>query len=123
KAKRIAYTASARCGRHPSPFARPVSHGSPESEPSATPPSPRPVRGRGIGVRLGLSLVLAVAFALALRPYLRAVPPNLSIPGWVIPAYLATLVPYHLLRAGRWQFLLQPLDPPRWRTTLAIGLA
>lgn len=74
-------------------------------------------------MRLGLSLVLAVAFALALRPYLRAVPPNLSIPGWVIPAYLATLVPYHLLRAGRWQFLLQPLDPPRWRTTLAIGLA
>lgn len=91
---------------------------------ASTPPAaPRPLRGRQIGVRIGLSLVLAVAFALALRPYLQAVPPNLSIPGWVLPAYGATLVPYHLLRAGRWQFLLQPLGPPRWRTTLAIGLA
>src|SRR5690606_6006369 len=88
---------------------------------ATSPPEGR--SGRQIGVRIALSIALAAGFVFALRPYLQTIPPDLSIPGWLIPAYLLTLVPYHVLRAGRWQFLLQPLDPPRWRETLAIGLA
>ena len=66
-------------------------------------------RQRGLWLRLGLSLVLAGGFVAALTPYLHAVPADLAIPGWLIPAYLLTLLPYHLLRAGRWQFLVAPL--------------
>jgi len=93
------------------------------THPDPVPPPPAPPSRRQIGSRLVLSLLLAAAFAWALRPYLQAVPSNLAVPAWVIPAYVATLIPYHLLRAGRWQFLLLPLHPPRWRETTAIGLA
>jgi uncharacterized membrane protein YbhN (UPF0104 family) len=66
---------------------------------------------RGLWLRLALSLVLAAAFAAALAPYLQAIPDDLSVPAWLLPTYLLTLLPYHLLRAGRWQFLLAPLTP------------
>jgi len=74
-------------------------------------------------VRLGLSMVLAVAFAAALWPYLRAVPSDLSIAGWAIAAYLLTLVPYHLARAGRWHALVRPLGAVPLSVTLRVGLA
>jgi hypothetical protein len=66
-------------------------------------------------LRLALSLVLAAAFAAALAPYLQAIPDDLAVPAWLVPAYLLTLLPYHLLRAGRWQFLLAPLSQPAAR--------
>jgi hypothetical protein len=78
-------------------------------------------------LRLGLSLVLAAAFAAALAPYLQAIPDDLDVPAWLLPAYLLTLLPYHLLRAGRWQFLLAPLQreqaPLPLRDVLRVGLA
>ena len=63
----------------------------------------------GLWIQLGASVALAVAFSYALAPHLQAVPGDLSIAGWVVVAYLLSLLPYHLLRAGRWQFLLAPL--------------
>lgn len=74
-------------------------------------------------MRLVASLLLAVAFAAALWPYLRAVPADLTIAAWAIPAYLATLVPYHLTRAGRWHALVHPLGPVRLGVTLRVSLA
>lgn len=78
---------------------------------------------RGIALRLGLSMVLAVAFAAAVWPYLRAIPEDPSIALWAIPAYLATLVPYHLARAGRWYFLLRPLGTIKASDSLRISMA
>jgi glycosyltransferase 2 family protein len=74
-------------------------------------------------VRLGASVLLAVAFAAALWPYLRAVPSDLSVAAWAIPAYLVTLVPYHLARAGRWHALVRPLGDVPLSVTLRVGLA
>jgi glycosyltransferase 2 family protein len=92
--------------------------------PSPAPPAPaRPTSRRGLLVRLVVSMLLAVAFAAALWPYLRAVPSDLSIAAWALPAYLLTLVPYHLTRAGRWHALVRPLGPVRLRDTLRISLA
>lgn len=76
-------------------------------------PKPEAPARRGLAIKLGLSVALAAAFVLALRPYLRAVPGDLSIPTSVVLLYLASLVPYHLLRAGRWRLLLAPLASER----------
>ncbi|MCA9712305.1 MAG: flippase-like domain-containing protein, partial [Myxococcales bacterium] len=89
--------------------------------PAAPPPASAP--RRRLWVRLGLSMVLAVAFAAALWPYLRAVPRDLSVPLWVVPAYLGLLVPYTLTRAGRWHALVRPLGPVRLVDSLRVSLA
>jgi uncharacterized membrane protein YbhN (UPF0104 family) len=93
--------------------------------PAPAPPAPEPstARRRGLAVRLVLSVLLAVAFAAALWPYLRAVPQDLSIAPWALPAYLLTLVPYHLARAGRWHALVRPLGPVPLSVTLRVSLA
>ncbi len=76
-------------------------------------PKPDPPARRGVALKLGLSVLLAGAFVYALQPYLRAVPEDLSVPVQVIALYLLTLLPYHLLRAGRWRLLLRPLGGDR----------
>lgn len=90
---------------------------------SPAPPASESSSRRGLLLRLGASSILAVAFAAALWPYLRAVPRDLSIAAWAIPAYLATLVPYHLTRAGRWHALVRPLGPVPLGVTLRVSLA
>lgn len=79
----------------------------------STPPKPEPVTPAGsrasLWLKLGASALLAVAIVAALAPYLQTVPADTSISPIVLVAYVATLLPYHLLRAGRWIFLLQPL--------------
>ena len=82
-----------------------------------------PVSRTGMWLRLGVSVALAVGFALALAPYVSTVPRNLSVPPWVIVAYLATLLPYHLLRAGRWVFLIRPMAPISVRDATLGSLA
>jgi glycosyltransferase 2 family protein len=78
---------------------------------------------RSIALRLILSVVLAAAFIAALAPHLRAIPEDLSIPAWALGGYLATLVPYHLLRAGRWHVLVAPLGAVSWRGSTLVALA
>ncbi len=90
------------------------------------PPKPEPPARRGVAIKLGLSLLLAAAFVLALRPYLDTIPSDLSISPAVIALYLASLLPYHLLRAGRWRMLLAPLGGerlPGLAEVTRIGLA
>lgn len=86
-------------------------------------PEPAARSRRGLWLRLGLSILLALAFAAALWPYLRAVPRDLSIAAWALPLYLCTLVPYHLLRAGRWHALVRPLGQVPLSITLRVSLA
>lgn len=89
-------------------------------------PKPEPPARRGVAIKLGLSLLLAAAFVVALRPYLDTVPSDLSISPAVIALYLASLLPYHLLRAGRWRLLLAPLGGerlPGLAEVTRIGLA
>ena len=77
-----------------------------------TPDAPAPASARNqraLWLRIGLSAVLAVAIVAALAPYLQTVPEDLHVAPLVIVGYVATLIPYHLLRAGRWVILLQPL--------------
>lgn len=52
-----------------------------------------------------------------------AVPSDLRVPLWAVPAYLATLVLYFLARAGRWWFLVRPLGPVRFRALLGVAFA
>ncbi len=88
--------------------------------------TPQPANRRSIAVKLGLSVLLAAAFVWALQPYLDAVPDDLSVSIGVLVAYLATLLPYHLLRAGRWVLLLRPLGGdtlPKATEITRIGLA
>lgn len=88
--------------------------------------TPEPANRRSVAVKLALSVLLAAAFVWALQPYLDAVPDNLSVPASVLVGYLATLVPYHLLRAGRWVLLLRPLGGdtlPKAGEITRIGLA
>lgn len=77
----------------------------------------------GIWIRIIGSLVLAGAFVAAVTPYLDAIPDDPRLPLWVVPAYLASLLPYHLLRAGRWYALVAPLGDARPWTVTRIGLA
>lgn len=90
------------------------------------PPEPDATSRRGVATKLVLSVLLAGAFVWALQPYLQTVPEDFGIGPGVIALYLATLLPYHLLRAGRWYFLLKPLGgrrlPPLGEIT-RIGLA
>jgi hypothetical protein len=52
-----------------------------------------------------------------------AVPDDLRVPLWLVPAYLATLLVYFLARAGRWWFLVRPLGAVAPATVLAIACA
>lgn len=76
-------------------------------------PKPDVPARRGVALKLGLSVLLGAAFVWALQPYLDAVPDDLSVSASVIAIYLLTLLPYHLLRAGRWRLLLEPLGGER----------
>jgi uncharacterized protein (TIRG00374 family) len=82
-----------------------------------------PESSAGLWLRLGASLVLAVGFAVALAPYLSTIPADLSIAPWVIVAYLGSLLPYHLLRSGRWYFLIRPLGAVSARDATLVSLA
>ena len=89
---------------------------------SDDPIAPVPSRA-GLWIRLGLSVLLAAAIAAALWPYLRAIPADLSVPAWVIVVYLLSLLPFQLLRAGRWHLLVAPLQPVPFRQSTLVSLA
>lgn len=74
-------------------------------------------------IRLAVSVVLGVGLVAAIWPYMAAMPERIAIPGWVVPAYLAALVPFHLLRAIRWWWLVRGLGSVPARDALAVGLA
>jgi uncharacterized membrane protein YbhN (UPF0104 family) len=78
-------------------------------------------------LRLLLSLVFGAGLLYALVTWadgLQLWPRRLDVKWWVVPAYLATLVPYFALRAGRWHMLVRPLDPGlRLWTTTRVSLA
>ncbi|HET6585679.1 MAG TPA: lysylphosphatidylglycerol synthase transmembrane domain-containing protein [Nannocystaceae bacterium] len=74
-------------------------------------------------LRLAVSVVLGVGLVAAIWPYMAAMPERIAIPAWVVPAYLGALVPFHLLRAIRWWWLVRGLGPVPARDALAVGLA
>lgn len=91
----------------------------------APPQAQAPTR-RGVVLELGLSVAVGAVFVVALRPYLQAIPEDLSVSAGAILLYLVSLVPYHLLRAGRWRLLLKPLGGaqlPGLGEITRIGLA
>lgn len=77
---------------------------------------------RGLWLRLLLSLLIATAFVAVLIKQIDFVPADLSVPAWVVPAYLGSLALYFATRAGRWYFLVRPLGEVRWTTTVVAAL-
>jgi glycosyltransferase 2 family protein len=73
-------------------------------------------------LRIAVSCVLGAAIVAALWPLMAAVPADPWIGATPLLLYGATLVPFHLIRAGRWWFLLRQLGPIRPRESIAIGL-
>ncbi len=74
-------------------------------------------------LRFSISLVLGAGFCFALLRYIEVIPSDPRVPAWVLPSYLATLIPYFLFRTGRWHYLVAPLGEVELRTTLAVSLA
>jgi uncharacterized membrane protein YbhN (UPF0104 family) len=68
-------------------------------------------------------VLLGVGLVAAIWPYMAAMPERIAIPAWVVPAYLAALVPFHGLRAIRWWWLVRGLGPVPARDALLLGLA
>ncbi|MBL8973762.1 MAG: flippase-like domain-containing protein [Myxococcales bacterium] len=97
----------------------------PASPPAPALPSPAaPARlGLRLWLRLALSLLITAAIVILLGRRIDAVPDDLRVPLWLVPAYLATLLLYFLARAGRWWFLVRPLGPVAPGTLLAIACA
>jgi glycosyltransferase 2 family protein len=98
---------------------------------SATAPAPEAPAspdGRGptakrLWLRLSLSVLITAAIVWFVGRRVDAVPDDLRVPLWAVPAYLATLALYFFARAGRWWFLVRPLGPLRFRVLLAVACA
>ena len=76
-------------------------------------------------LRFLVSLLIALGFWLALRRYIDVVPQTFTLESWTLPAYLATLLPYFVLRNARWWLLVRALRPqgPGFILTTATGFA
>ena len=81
----------------------------PPTDPPQDPQPRRSPTATRLWLRLSLSLVITAAVLLLVSRQVDAIPDDLSVPLWAVPAYLATLVLYFLARAGRWWFLVRPL--------------
>lgn len=91
-----------------------------DSHPALTTPRSPPAR---LGLRLALSLLITAGIVVLVGRRVDAVPDDLRVPLWLVPAYLATLLVYFLARAGRWWFLVSPLGAVPPATVLAIACA
>ena len=74
-------------------------------------------------LRLSLSVVITATIIVLVARRVDAVPDDLRVRAWAVPAYLGTLVLYFFARAGRWWFLVRPLGPLRFRSLLAVACA
>ncbi len=63
-------------------------------------------------LRFFVSGLIAGGFALALSRYIDILPAERSLPAWVLPAYIGTLIPYFALRNLRWWWLVRRLRAP-----------
>ncbi|MCA9692246.1 MAG: flippase-like domain-containing protein [Myxococcales bacterium] len=66
---------------------------------------------------------MTVGLLWALTREFRAIPDDLSVPGWTIPTYVAIVFACYFTRIGRWLFLLQPLGRVPVGVGFAAGLA
>lgn len=79
-------------------------------------------------LRLGISAVFGGLLLLLVRDQLELVPSDMSLEPLALVGYLALLLVYFALRAGRWQLLVRPLvpegdAPPSIKTTTLAALA
>lgn len=83
-----------------------------------------PQTGRGqLWLRLLLSLAITAAVVAVVAREWGAVPVDLRVPAWAVPAYLATLVLYFFARAGRFWFLVRPLGRVGFVDLLHVAFA
>ncbi len=86
-------------------------------------PPTRRSRSPAIWLRLSLSLVITVAVVAVVAREWGAVPGDLRVETWAVPAYLATLVVYFFARAGRFWFLVRPLARIGFLDLLQVAFA
>lgn len=93
---------------------------------AAAPAAPRHddrTTGRSLWLRLSLSVAITAAVLAVVAREWGAVPSDLSVPAWAVPAYLATLVVYFFARAGRFWFLVRPLGRIGFPALLQVAFA
>ncbi len=80
---------------------------------------------RRIGPKLVLSLLLGALFAwIAARGGVPLIPSGEAfsrVQWWTVPAYLATLLATHFLRASRWRFLIEPVAKLSLKDVIALN--
>lgn len=84
---------------------------------------PRRGQTRKLWLRLLLSLAITAAVLAVVAREWGAVPGDLRVPAWAVPAYLATLVVYFFARAGRFWFLVRPLGRIDFTDLLLVAFA
>lgn len=84
--------------------------------------APQPRRGQ-LWLRLLLSLAITAAVVAVVAREWGAVPDDLRVPAWAVPAYVATLALYFFARAGRLWFLVRPLGRVGFVDLLHVGFA
>jgi len=91
---------------------------------AAAPPAETPPIGRSqLWLRLSLSLAITIGVLFIVSREWGAVPTDLRVAPWAVPAYLATLVVYFFARAGRFWFLVRPLGRIGVRDLLLVAFA
>ena len=91
---------------------------------AAAPPAETPPIGRSqLWLRLSLSLAITIGVLFIVSREWGAVPTDLRVAAWAVPAYLATLVVYFFARAGRFWFLVRPLGRIGVRDLLLVAFA
>lgn len=93
---------------------------------SAAPPVPRgPSFWQAIRAKLIVSLALGAVFAwIVARGGVPIVPPRSAfthVAWWAVPAYLATMLVTHTVRATRWRFLIAPVKQLAMRDVIALN--
>jgi len=91
---------------------------------AAAPQTESPPIGRSqLWLRLSLSLAITIGVLFIVSREWGAVPTDLRVAPWAVPAYLATLVVYFIARAGRFWFLVRPLGRIGPRDLLLVAFA
>jgi hypothetical protein len=73
-------------------------------------------------LRIAISCVLGAALLAALWPLMAAIPEDPWVAPSVLAIYALLLVPFHLVRAARWWFLLRRLGDVPLREAIALGM-
>jgi len=74
-----------------------------------------------LAISLALGALFAWLFARGGLPLLPRLADLGALPGWVVPAYLGSLLLVHTFRASRWRFLIEPVQRVPMRDVILLN--